>query len=201
MALIKEMIPADTFDNIQNGAGMLLWNFDPTKPGNVTPEDVICATTGGVTVSCKATYSDLAEDVDNCQNGMLEFQNIDGWECSISTTSLAANAESIQFALGAADVEDADGYKKIIPRRSMKVSDAKDIWWVGPKMNGGAVAACLKNALSSEGFSLQTQKNGKGQTAITIMGHPTVATQNEVPMEYYVFPPKTEAGGDQEVAL
>lgn len=195
MELIKEMIPADTFDNIQNGAGMLLWNFDPKSPGNVTPEDVICATTGGVTVSCKATYSDLAEDVDNCQNGMLEFQNIDGWECSISTTSLAANAESIQFALGAADVEDADGYKKIVPRRSLKVSDAKDIWWVGPKMNGGAVAACLKNALSSDGFSLRTQKNGKGQTAITIMGHPTIATQNKAPMEYYVFPPKTEAGG------
>lgn len=198
MELVKEMIPADTFDNIQNGAGMLLWNFDPKNPSDVDPEDIICATTGGVTVSCKATMSDMAEDVDNCQNGLLEFQHLDGWECSIATTSLAANAENIQFALGAADIEDNDGYKKIIPRRSLRTADAKDIWWVGPKANGGAVAACLKNALSSEGFSLKTQKNGKGQTSITIMGHPTVETQDQVPMEYYVFPPATKPEGPPE---
>lgn len=192
MGILKEMIPADTFDNIQNGAGMLLWNFDPADPGAVDPKDIICATTGGVTVSCKASFSDMAEDVDNAQNGLLELQHLDGWECSISTTSLAANAENIQFALGAADIEEKDGYKKIIPRRSLKTTDAKDIWWAGPKANGGAVACRLKNALSSEGFSLKTEKNGKGQTSITIMGHPTVETQNEVPMEYYVFPPAAE---------
>lgn len=191
MSIVKEMIPADTFDNIQTGAGMLLWNFDPENPSDISPEDIICATTGGVEVSCKATFSDLAEDVDNCQNGMLEFQHLERWDCGISTTSLAANAENIQFALGAADVEDKAGYKKIIPRKSVKVADAKDIWWVGPKANGGAVAACLKNALSGEGFSLKTEKNGKGQTTINIKGHPKVATQDEVPMEYYVFPPKT----------
>lgn len=191
MAILKEMIPTDTFDNIQNGAGMLLWDFDPENPGDIDPEDIICATTGGVTISCKASYNDLAADVDNCQDGLLEFQYLEGYECSISTTSLAANAENIQFAVGAADIEDKGGYKKIIPRRSLKKSDAKDIWWAGPKANGGAVAACLKNALSSEGFSLKTEKNGKGQTAITIMGHPTVETQTEVPMEYYVFPPAT----------
>lgn len=192
MSILKEMIPADTFDNIQTGAGMLLWNFDPENPSDVDPKDIICATTGGVNVSCVASFSDMAEDVDNCQDGLLEFQHLDGWECSISTTSLAANAKNIQFALGTADVEDKDGYKKITPRRSLKMGDAKDIWWVGPKANGGAVAACLKNALSSDGFSLKTEKNGKGQTSIIIKGHPTVETQNEVPMVYYVFPPAAE---------
>ena len=192
MSIFKEMIPADTFDNIQTGAGMLLWRFDPENPGDVKPEDIICATTGGVEVSCKANMSDMGEDVDNCPDGLLELQHVDGWECSISTTSLAANAESIQFALGVADVEDREGYKKIIPRRSLKMTDAKDIWWAGPKANGGAVAACLKNALSSDGYSLKTEKNNKGQTSITIKGHPTVKTQTEVPMEYYVFLPKDD---------
>lgn len=192
MELVKEMIPENTFDDIQMGAGMLLWNFDPENPDAIDPKDIICATTGGVEVSCKATFNDLAKDVDNCPNGLLEFQNLSGWECLISTTSLAASAENIQFALGVADIEDKGGYKKIIPRKSLRMSDAKDIWWVGPKANGGAVAACLKNAMSSEGYALKTEKNGKGQTAINIMGHPRVATQTEVPMEYYVFPPKAE---------
>lgn len=195
MSIIKEMVPEGAFDDIQTGAGMLLWEFDPENPDSVTAADVICATTGGVEISCKATFSDLAEDVDNCPNGILEFQYLEGWECSISTTSLTASAENIQFALGVADIEDKTGYKKIIPRKSLKMTDAKDIWWVGPKANGGAAAACIKNALSSEGFSLKTEKNNKSQTTINIMGHPTIETQDKVPMEFYVFPPKT-VGGD-----
>lgn len=199
MSILKEMIPADTFDNIQTGAGMLLWQFDLDNPGNVKPEDIITATTGGVTVSCVASFSDMADDVDNCQNGLLEFQHLDGWECKIETTALAANAENIQFALGAADIEDKGGYREITPRREFKVTDAKDIWWAGPKANGGAVAVCLRNALSSGGFSLKTTKDGKGNTSISIAGHSTIATQNEVPMKYYVFPPKTEDVENEQV--
>lgn len=196
MEILKELLPANMFDDIQTGAGMILKNFDPANPDATTADDVLFATTGGVKVNATPTYSDLGEDVDNCPAGLLELMHLDGWECSLETTSLAASADTIHLSLGAADVvENADGSKTITPRKNLRVTDAKDLWWAGPKSNGGAVAVCLKNALSSGGYSLQTTKNAKGQTAITISGHPTVETQDEVPISFYVFPPKTAPGG------
>ncbi len=42
-------IPADTFEQIQTDAGILLYKFDPANPGAVKDEDIICPTTGGIT--------------------------------------------------------------------------------------------------------------------------------------------------------
>lgn len=193
-------IPADTFSQIQKNAGILLYHFDPKNPV-VADEDIICPTTGGISIRCKPTYSDQGEDVDNCPAGLLELMNLDSWDCGMSTTSLGTSPKSIRLALGAADVDTEDA-THIVPRNAMKVTDAQDIWWVGDKANGGMLAACLKNALSQEGFELQTTKNGKGQTAISLSGHPRVETQAEVPMEFWSADPTpptpADSGGTEE---
>lgn len=181
-------IPADTFEQIQTNAGILLYNFDPKNPDTVKDEDIICPTTGGITAACKPTYSDYGEDVDNCPANLLELKNLDNWVSTLEFTSLGTSARSIRLAVGAADI-DSDDPTKIVPRTKVKVSDAQDIWWVGDRADGGMVAVCLKRALSTEGFSLKTTKNGKGQTTVTLTGHTTVATQDEVPMEFYSAPP------------
>ena len=59
-------IPADTFEQIQTDAGILLSKFDPENPDDVSDEDIICPTTGGITAAAEPTYSDMGEDVDNC---------------------------------------------------------------------------------------------------------------------------------------
>lgn len=176
-------IPADTFDQIQTDAGILLDKFDPENP-EVADENIICPTTGGITAACTPTYSDMGEDVDNCPANLLELKHLDGWDCRFEFTSLGTSPKSIRLSLGAADIE-GEGQTKIVPRRNLKVEDAKDIWWVGDRADGGMVAVCLKNALSTSGFSLKTSKNGKGNTAVTLTGHVTVATQDTVPMEFY----------------
>ena len=177
-------IPQDTFEQIQTDAGVLLDKYDKDNPEKSTPEDIICPTTGGINVVCRANYSDMGEDVDNCPTGLLELMHLDNWECSIATTSLGTKPKTIQYALGAADIDSEDP-SHVIPRMKLKVSDAKDIWWVGDRADGGSVAVHMMRGLSSKGFSLQTSKNGKGQIAMTITGHPTVDTQNEVPMEFW----------------
>lgn len=177
-------IPADTFSQIQTDAGILLYNFDPKNPENVADGDIICPTTGGITAAAEPTYSDYGEDVDNCPANLLELKHLDSWDCRLEFTSLGTTPKSIRLALGAADV-DSENPTHIIPRRNLKTSDAADVWWVDDRADGGMVAVCLKRALSTSGFSLQTTKNGKGQTAVTLTGHTTVATQGEVPMEFY----------------
>ena len=58
------VIPQATFEEMQLDAGVLLKTFDPSSPDAPADEDIITATTGGITVSCTPTYSDLGEDVD-----------------------------------------------------------------------------------------------------------------------------------------
>lgn len=181
-------IPADTFSQIQTDAGILLYKFDPAHPEDVSEEDIICPTTGGITAACEPTYSDMGEDVDNCPANLLELKHLDSWNCHIDFTSLGTTPKSIRLALGAADV-DTENPTHIIPRNSLKTSDAADVWWVGDRADGGFVAVCLKRALSTSGFSLQTTKSGKGNTSVTLTGHVSVATQNEVPMEFYSIGP------------
>lgn len=183
-------IPKDTFDSMQMDAGVLLRTFDPANPDKTTVDDIITATTGGINAVAQPTYSDLGEDVDNCPVNMMELKHLDSWACTLAGTALGTSPEAIRLALGAADVDAETG--KITPRRDLKQSDFTDsIWWVGDKANGGFVAVELKHALSTDGFSLQTTKSGKGQTAFTLTGHVSIEKQDEVPMEFYSIDPKT----------
>lgn len=182
-------ISSDAFDELQLDAGVLLTTYDPTDPFDEPADaDIIATTSGGINVVCTPTFSDFAEDVDNAPNNMMEFKHLDSWECTMSFTSLKYNAAFVQMALGAADTSG----NKVTPRRDLKLTDFTDeVWWVGDKADGGAAAICLKNALSTGGFSLQTSKNAKGTIAATLTGHFSVDAQDEVPMEFYDIPKPT----------
>lgn len=177
------VIPQSTFEALQLDAGILLKTFNPAEP-SVKDEDIICATTGGINPVCKPNYSDFGEDVDNCPNNMKELKHLDSWDCSIAFTSLGTSPELIKLALGAADIDGTDT-SKIIPRADLAQTDFSSIWWVGDKANGGFVAIQLLNALSTEGFSLKTSKNAKGQVAVTLTGHVSINAQKTVPMVFY----------------
>lgn len=177
------VIPKDTFDDLQLDAGVVLTSFDPSAPA-VTDSAIVCATTGGITVSCVPTYSDLGEDVDNCPNNLKELKHLDSWECKMSFSALGTSPKMIRMALGAADIDGSDT-TKVIPRRDLKQSDFADLWWVGDKADGGLVAVQLKNALSTSGFSLKTTKNGKGQLSVEFTGHVSIEDQDTMPMVFY----------------
>lgn len=177
---IATKIPQDTFQALQLDAGVLLNTFNPAAPA-VTDSAIICATTGGIQVSCVPTYSDLGEDVDNCPNNMKELKKLESWECKISTSCLGTSVEAIRLALGAADIASS----KVTPRRDLNQSDFSDIWWVGDRADGGLVAVKLINSLSTGGFSIQTNKNGKGTISLELTGHVSINAQNVMPMEFY----------------
>ena len=186
------VIPQDTFDGLQLDAGVLLKKFDPAKVAAPADEDIICATTGGINISCVPTYSDLGEDVDNCPVNTKELKHLDGWGCKMSFTALGTSPDNIKLALGAATVSTT----KVTPNRDLKQADFSDIWWAGDRADGGVVAACLKNALSTGGFTLKTTKNGKGQVSVELTGHVSIEAQDTMPMEFYsIAPPLPGVGG------
>lgn len=176
-------IAADAFESIQRGAGMILSTFDPSKPAAPADSAIICATTGGIQASCVATYTDDGDDIDNVPNNMKELKQLEGWECKMSFTAVTMTVEALKLALGAATTSG----NKITPKASLDADDFTDsIWWVGDLGNSGLAAICLKNVLSSGGFSLQTTKNGKGQLTVELQGHVSINAQDDVPMEFYI---------------
>lgn len=187
------VIPQSTFEEMQLDAGILLTSFNPASP-SVVDSAIVCATTGGITVSCVPTYSDLGEDVDNCPVNMKELKHLDSWECTLGFTSLGVSEANIKLALGAADIGSSS---MITPRRDLAQTDFTDLWWVGDRADGGFVAIQIKNALSTGGFSLTTSKSGKGQVAVTLTGHVSMAAQDVVPMVFY----STEGSGLAHIAL
>lgn len=184
-------VSADIFNELQIDAGVLLKTFNPDAPG-IAQGAIICATTGGINPSCVPTYSDMFEDVDNAPNNTKEGKHLDGWDCKITTTGLGVTPEAVKLALGAADI-DGTNSSKIVPRRDLKQTDFRDLWWAGDKANGGWAAVRLINALSTGGFSLKTSKNGKGNVDLEITGHASASAQDIVPMEFYV---SDDAGED-----
>lgn len=183
------VIPQNAFEGLQVEAGVLLTSFDPSNPV-VSDDAIVCATTGGITVTCKPNYSDMGEDVDNVSPNMKELKHLDSWECSISTTGLGTSPALIKLALGAADIDSQDA-SKIIPRRDLEQTDfSSSIWWVGDRADGGLVACQLLNALSTDGFSLKTSKNGKGNVSLNIVGHVSISNQDTIPMLFYSIDPE-----------
>ncbi len=173
-------IPQSTFDELQMDAGVLLSSFDPANP-SAPDAAIITATTGGITVSAKPTYSDMGADVDNCPNNTKELKHLDGWEVSMGFTALGTSVDKIKLFLGSAEVSG----NKITPRRNLLQTDFKDLWWVGDRTDGGLVAVKILNALSTDGFSIKTSKNGKGNISVTITGHVSINAQDVVPIEFY----------------
>lgn len=182
-------IPEDTFKSMTTESGVLLSDFDPTDP-DFDNDDIITGTTGGIQINCNPTYSDLGEDVDNCPNNMMEFKKLEGWDISIVTTVLDTSTATLKLGLGAADVDSTNG--TVTLRRDLKLSDfIQNVWWVCDKAGGGFVAANLKNALSTNGFSLQTGKNTKGKGQLTLTGHVSVKAQSTMPLKYYSIDSET----------
>ena len=181
------VIPQNTFEGLQLDAGVVVKRFNPAAPA-ILDEDIVCATTGGINPSCVPTYSDMGEDVDNCPVNMKELKKLESWECKMSFTSIGTSKESIRLALGAADIDAETGAIK--PRKDLAQTDFSDIWWVGDRADGGCVAIQLKNALSTDGFSLQTTKAGKGQISVGLTGHVSINDQTTMPMVFYSLDPE-----------
>jgi hypothetical protein len=176
-------IPQNTFEELQINAGILLKDFD-VETGTFEDNDMITATTGGITVSVKNEFSDLGEDIDNCPKNTKELKRIDSTNVSISTTALNINEALLIYMLGAADKDSQTGAIK--PRKELKTTDFSTVWWIGDLSDGGYIAVKISNALSTEGFEIKTSDKGKGNISLTLTGHTSINAQDVVPAEFYL---------------
>lgn len=185
---VFNQVTSDELDHIQINAGMLLNTFDPDSPAAPTAANIISATTGGIKADCVPTFEDFGEDIDNCPNNTREMKRITGWTCTFAATLLDMTEETFKLALGAAikNAATTEHPASVEPRAQVAVQDFQDIWFVSEKVNNKIIAIQLENALSTGGFSYQTQKNGKGQLATTLTGHSAISNPDSIPMKFYI---------------
>lgn len=172
------------FNNLQLETGVLLKRFDISNPVEPKDEDIITATTGGISLSCVARLIDLFEDIDNVKTGTKQGQHVEGWDVEMTTTGLELTEETISTALGASETNMEGG---IVPREC-KPEDFKDLFWLSDTADTTkAFLAVCKNAFSTGGFTLTASKNTKGNMPLTFKGFYDLENQEEEPAEFYIL--------------
>lgn len=185
MAKTFTKIPADTFSTLQINAGFLTTSFDPANVSG-TDKSIMCATTGGISFKDTPTYTDFGEDIDNCPPNMKELKKLKGHEVTLSGTAVSLSSDFIQKLVGPNTTSTATGVTKVVPKNDLANTDFETLWWVGDYGDNGWVAIKLINALSTDGFALQTTNDGKGNSAFTFTGHYSIDAQDTVPYEIYI---------------
>ena len=175
--------------NVQVQAGTLLNEFNIASPAAPADSAIICATSGDFSFSCVPETQDFYEDVNNAPNNTKEGKEITGWDCSLTVNCIEITNDTLLLALGAADVG-ADG--GVHPRKTYSIAqnndDFKQIYWIGDmKDEDKLFVIAMDNTVSTGGISLTTAKNSKGQLALTLTPHATIADIEKVPMAFYIL--------------
>lgn len=180
-------VATDAFQKFQLNAGIILTEFDPTDP-DVDKTKIFGATSGGTSFTATPEFSDFGEDIDNVPANTKELKHIESVTVEMSGTLKTADTAVAKALMAAADVDD----NKITPRADLVGDDFTDLWWVGDysdkngDTNGGFMAIKLINALSTGGFSLQSNDKGKADFAFTFTGHYSIEDITVVPYEVYI---------------
>lgn len=180
-------VATDAFQKFQLNAGILLTEFDPTT-ANVDRTKIFAATSGGTSFTAAPEFLDFGEDVDNVPANTKELKVLDSVTVTMSGTLKTADTDVAKKLMVAADV---DG-NKITPRADLVDGDFFDLWWAGDysdkhgATNGGYMAIHLINALSTGGFSLQSNDKGKADFAFEFTGHYSISDMTKVPYEIYI---------------
>lgn len=182
-------VAADTFSKLQLNAGVLLTEFDPAV-GTLDKSKIFGATGGGVSFAATTEYVDYGEDIDNVPANTKELKKIDNITAVMSGTFKQADTDLAKTLIGAADVDSSTG--KVTPRVDLLADDFIDVWWVGDYSdvntgtNAGFMAIHLINALSTGGFSIQSNDKSKGDFSFEFTGHFSLEDIDIVPYELYI---------------
>lgn len=186
MAIVNR-IPADTFNNLAKGAGMLAKTFTPSAPATLEPASILCATNGGVHVTCVPTIVDHAEGIDNAKTGLLEMQEVTMYEVTMEFTAVSVTPDMLKMTMGKAEISDT----KVLPKHgTLTAEDVTDLWYIVPQTDKKVFAACIKNAFSTGGLDFQSENEGNGQLAVSLKGMYKTEEQDVVPLECYVITSK-----------
>lgn len=189
-------VAPDAFQKLQLNAGILLTDFNPST-GAFNSADIFAATGGGVSFTATPELIDFGEDIDNVPSNTKQLAQIDYYTVEMSGTAKTADTATAKKLIGAADITSG----KIVPRADLVSTDFTDVWWVGDYgehhegTGAGFMAIHLMDALSTGGFSMQTNDKGKADFSFTFRGFYDLENVDTVPFEIYISEGSATSGG------
>lgn len=184
-------IRGTTFEELQANAGVVLKTFDPaTFNGELVLENILFATSGGISFTDTPEFRDAGEGIDNAPRNTKELKKLVRREVKVSGSKVTFTPDSVKMDMAAADTASDSGkagLTKITPRDTLKDSDFQDFWVVGDYGTGGYFAVHVMNALSTGGFSWKTADQGNGTSDFEYTAHYSITTQDKAPYEAYIM--------------
>ena len=198
---------AETFENLQLNAGILLKNCDYSNIANAGAlktaiaaavagtsgalGTILGATRGGG--SFTVTREMRQPEVDGRRYGFVGDTFVDSTDAQLSTTLIEITLENLKAALGTATITGSS------PKQTLKLGTAIDtddylenICWVGDIADGRYVLICLKNALNQADLSLTWTDKGEGTLPVEFHAkQDAVDDYDYAPFEIVYFSPAT----------
>lgn len=184
------------FKKLQLNAGILLTEFVPATP-TVDSSKIIGATSGGTSFTATPEFVDFGDDIDNVPANTKELKVLQSVTATMSGTFKTIDSDVAERLIAACDYDSTTG--KLTPRADLLDSDFTDIWWVGDYSDvnvdsgsgqtatmAGFMAIKLINALSTGGFSMQSNNKGKGDFTFEFTGHYSISDMTTLPYEIYI---------------
>lgn len=188
-----KQIKPTTFDELTMNVFMLLTEFDPTTFSFETGIDaskILASTTGGVSFTDTPEYTDLGEDIDNCEKNTMELKHKEDGDVKISGTLVTLTPEIAKMMIGAADISG----NKITPRSELSSSDFNTLWGLTDYGDGGILAIKMKRVLNTSGLSISTTDKEKSQIAFEFTCHKTLENPKDPAYEVYIITPSDTSG-------
>lgn len=194
---------ADTFNNLQLNAGILLKNLDYSSVADATalkaaianiisggssPIGVmIGATRGGGTFT--VTRETRTPEIDGMRYGFKGSDFVDSADAYISTTLVEVTAANIKDLLASGTISTSGLKTTVKMNTAIAASDyLTNICWVGNISDGRLVLICLKNAINTADFTFTYTDKGEGTLAAEFHARQAnVGDYDEAPFEVVVF--------------
>ena len=189
---------ADTFDNLQLNAGIMLKNFEYANitsasalktaiTAAITGNKCLGATRGGG--SFNVTRERRTPDIDGMRYPFIGSEFVDSADAYLSTTLVEITADNLKLALGSGVATTSGNVTTIKMNTAYTDTDyLTNVCWVGDLADGRFVLICLKNALNTADLQLTYADKNEGTLTVEFHAHQeAVDDYDEAPFEVLVF--------------
>lgn len=195
---------AETFDNLQLNAGILLKNFTYSSLTSasalksaistaISGGNCLGATRGGG--SFNVTRERRTPDIDGMRYPFVGSEFVDSSDAYLSTTLVEITADNLKVALGSGKATTSGNVTTIKMNTAYEDSDyLTNICWIGDLADGRFVLIALNNALNTADLQLTYADKNEGTLTVEFHAHQdAVDDYDEAPFEVLVF----DAGSSQ----
>lgn len=172
---------AETFDNLQLNAGVLLKDFDYDTPTDaaalktaiaaaITSGDILGATRGGG--EFHVTRETRDPEIDGKRYGYKGGLFVDSADAYLNATLVEVTPDNVKVLLATGEATTSG--KKTVVKMHTAIEDGdylENLCWAGDLADGRLVLIVLKNAMNTADFTLTFQDKNEGTLAAEFHAH------------------------------